>query len=282
MPDALTPSTSCSPTSLNHVQPSRPAAGPEARREHAVAAVYCFCDRKPRIEAVLRTVRKDNENYGRGFFSCESPADRCNFFLWEDALEATAGKPYLPTSAGAVVPYEEPNPSKKKKTPVKKASSSKSKSMPKSQGKGKKRRVVSSSEEEEDETESDYEARDRTPSPPRRRGGRRLADSPSPSDLALVGTSTGSTSGGGARNRKKPRREPSPDWPDPDEQEEELRRKDREIAALRRQVAAAEEVAKKAKDEAREKRVENEGLVKQLYPGIWCGAHISPLHVDTD
>ncbi|GAA5868100.1 hypothetical protein JCM8547_003344 [Rhodosporidiobolus lusitaniae] len=217
-------------------------------------SIYCFCDRTPRLEAALRKTQKQNQNFGREFFCCDSPFEDCGFFLWLDEVELKSGKPYNPPGAGAVVSYKSSkNKSKSKKRGRRLADTDSDEDYT----------VEEPAEEEQEEEEHDWEGWEdathlfrRTPSPPPKPAKNlRLLESPT-SDLAAL-----KKSGNGGRKRIK--REESPEWPDPEEQQAELDKAQREIARLKRQVAQQDKV----EEEVRALRRERDELLRQIYPG---------------
>ncbi|GAA5821936.1 hypothetical protein JCM11251_004786 [Rhodosporidiobolus azoricus] len=219
--------------------------------------IYCFCDADSRLEAALRTTRNGREeNYGRQFWGCDNPVDKCNFFLWANESESYGGPPppdpdeegeHNFLSSGRTLGSSQKAKAKNstasaKKTPTKK--------------RGRAHDLSDCEDEVYGEWEDAKGLFRRTPSPPLRTG-KRLHDNPS------------SSSASPTKRARASARSPSPDWPDPEELQSKIAEQAREILRLKRQVKEAERVAERAKKEAEEVKEENMGMLKKLYPDIF-------------
>ncbi|KAK9475571.1 uncharacterized protein V1510DRAFT_55917 [Dipodascopsis tothii] len=50
------------------------------------------CNCMPRQLAVLRTVKKETQNFGRKFYTCPSTSSQCGFFIWENEAKLREGE----------------------------------------------------------------------------------------------------------------------------------------------------------------------------------------------
>ncbi|GAA6023108.1 hypothetical protein JCM10207_007723 [Rhodosporidiobolus poonsookiae] len=205
--------------------------------------ILCFCDRDPRLEAVLKVTRKETVNFGREFYCCDNPADKGGFFLWADEVEEKGGKlPDADNDEGALVPYKSPAKSKKNKS----------------------RRLISSDEEDD---EDDAEAEKSDPSDGWEDYSH-LLDTPTKKRKPALLFGPDPRASDSPSKNKRAKRAASPDWPDPDEQQATVDAQAAEIRALKRQMKDAEAVAVKKRQEVDELKVENAALLERLYPNL--------------